>query len=237
VIEAIKLAAYSFNRRAKISWISSEEFEKNPDSLKELKEYDGIIVPGGFGNRGVEGKIKAIGYCRENKIPMFGLCLGLQLSVIEFARNVVGIKDATSREFDKKAKNAVIDVMEEQKKLLKEKHYGGTMRLGAYDCEVQEGTISNKAYKDWIPGAKGKYIISERHRHRYEVNNKYRDNLVKNGLIIAGINPKSDLVEIVEIKDHPFFVGTQFHPEFKSRPLRPHPLFKKFVEASVKKSA
>ena len=229
VIEAVKHAAFSKDRKANITWISAEEFEKDPKALKELDKFAGIIVPGGFGNRGVEGKIKAIGYCRENKIPMFGLCLGLQLSVIEFARNVVGIKDATSREFDKKAKNAVIDVMEEQKKLLKEKHYGGTMRLGAYDCELAPGTISHKAY--------GQDLISERHRHRYEVNNKYREDLVKNGLTIAGINPKSDLVEIIEIKDHPFFVGTQFHPEFKSRPLRPHPLFKKFVEAAIRKSA
>lgn len=229
VIEAVKHAAFSKDRKANITWISAEEFEKDPKALKELDKFAGIIVPGGFGNRGVEGKIKAIGYCRENKIPMFGLCLGLQLSVIEFARNVVGIKDATSREFDKKAKNAVIDVMEEQKKLLKEKHYGGTMRLGAYDCELAPGTISHKAY--------GQDLISERHRHRYEVNNKYREDLVKNGLTIAGINPKSDLVEIIEIKDHPFFVGTQFHPEFKSRPLRPHPLFKKFIEVAIKKSA
>jgi len=150
VIESIKHAAFSQNRKANISWISSEDFEKNPDSLKELKNYDGIIVPGGFGNRGVEGKIKAIGYCRQNKIPFLGLCLGLQLSVIEFARNVAGIDGATSREFNKNAKNLVIDVMQEQKKLLKEKHYGGTMRLGAYDCQVQPGTISHKAYADWV---------------------------------------------------------------------------------------
>ena len=166
---------------------------------------------------------------------MFGLCLGLQLSVIEFARNVVGIKDATSREFDRNAKNPVIDVMAEQKKLLKEKKYGGTMRLGAYDCEVQPGTISHEAYKDWVVNApKGPYIISERHRHRYEVNNDYRNVLKDKGLIIAGVNPKKDLVEIIELKDHPFFVGTQFHPEFKSRPLKPHPLFKEFIKAAIK---
>jgi CTP synthase len=234
VIEAIKHAAFSQNRKAKISWISSEGFEKNPKSLKELDKYDGIIVPGGFGNRGIEGKIKAIEYCRKNKIPFFGLCLGLQLSVIEFARDVAGIKDATSREFDKNAKNPVIDVMQEQKKLLKEKHYGGTMRLGAYDCQIQDGTISHGAYKDWVPGAKGPYMISERHRHRYEVNNDYRDILQEKGLIIAGVNPKKNLVEIIEIKNHPFFVATQFHPEFKSRPLKPHPLFKEFIKAAVK---
>jgi len=237
VLESIKHAAFSQNRKADISWISSEDFEKNPADLKELNKYDGIIVPGGFGNRGVEGKIKAIEYCRKNKIPFFGLCLGLQLSVIEYARNVVGIKDATSREFDKNAKNPVIDVMQEQKELLKQKHYGGTMRLGAFDCQLQDGTISHKAYKDWAGDVKGPYMISERHRHRYEVNNDYRDILRDNGLTIAGVNPKKDLVEIVEIKDHPFFVGTQFHPEFKSRPLKPHPLFKEFIKAAIKRQS
>jgi len=234
VIESIKHAAFSQNRRAEISWLSSEDFEKNPEALKELDQYDGIVVPGGFGNRGVEGKILAIEYCRKNKIPFFGLCLGLQLATIEFARNVCGIKNATSREFDKNPENPIIDIMEQQKKLLQEKHYGGTMRLGAYDCEVQPDTISYEAYKDWAKNANGPYIISERHRHRYEVNNKYRDSLKERGLIIAGINPKADLVEIIEIKDHPFFVGTQFHPEFKSRPLKPHPLFKEFIKAAAK---
>ncbi len=228
VIEAVKHAAFSQNRKAKISWISSEKFEKNPHSLKELKKYAGIIVPGGFGNRGVEGKIKTIGYCRKNKIPLLGLCFGLQLSVIEFARNVCKIKDAASREFNKKAKNPVIDVMQEQKELLKEKHYGGTMRLGAYDCKLTLGTISQKAYKE--------SLISERHRHRYEVNNDYREILEKNGLVVAGVNPKKNLVEIIEIKSHPFFVATQFHPEFKSRPLRPHPLFKEFLKSAIKRS-
>lgn len=226
VIEAIKHAAFSQNRKANISWISSEDFEKNTESLGELKKYAGIIVPGGFGNRGVEGKIKAIEYCRKNKIPFLGLCLGLQLSVIEFSKNVCGIKDATSREFDKNAKNPVIDVMEGQKELLKEKRYGGTMRLGAYDCELKPGTISHKAYK--------KSTISERHRHRYEVNNDYIKILEDKGLIVAGVNPKQNLVEIIEIKDHPFFVASQFHPEFKSRPLKPHPLFKEFIKAALR---
>lgn len=234
VIEAIKHAAFSQNRKAKISWISSEEFEKDPKSLKGLKNYDGIIVPGGFGNRGIEGKVKAIEYCRKNKIPFLGLCLGLQLSVIEFARNVAGIKNATSREFEKNAKNPVIDVMEEQKHLLKEKHYGGTMRLGAYDCEIQPGTTSYRAYKDWVKAENKPYIISERHRHRYEVNNHYREELEKNGLIMAGVNKKKNLVEIIEIKNHPFFVATQFHPEFKSRPLKPHPLFREFIKVAIK---
>ena len=234
VIEAIKHAAFLQNRKAKISWISAEEFEKNPKSLEELKKYSAIIVPGGFGNRGTEGKIKAIEYCRKNKIPFLGLCLGLQLSVIEFARNVAGIKDATSREFNKNAKNPVIDVMEEQRELLKEKHYGGTMRLGAYDCEVQPDTKSHELYKDWNKAGKEAYTISERHRHRYEINNDYRELLEKNGLVMAGINQKKNLVEIIEIKDHPFFIATQFHPEFKSRPLKPHPLFKGLIKAAIK---
>jgi CTP synthase len=235
VLESVKHAAYSLNQKPVIEWLDADTYEKDSAKLAELKKYNGIIVPGGFGNRGVEGKIMAIGYCRKNKIPFFGLCLGLQLSVIEFARNIVGIKDATSREFDRNAKNPVIDVMQEQKELLKEKHYGGTMRLGAFDCDVQEDTISHKAYKDWVGEVKGPYMISERHRHRYEVNNDYRDILKDNGLIIAGVNPKKDLIEIIELKDHPFFVATQFHPEFKSRPLKPHPLFKAFIRAAIKK--
>jgi CTP synthase len=234
VLESVKHAAYFWGQKPVIEWLDSDTYEKNPAELNELKKYDGIIVPGGFGNRGVEGKIKAIEYCRKNKIPFLGLCLGLQLATIEFSRNVCGIKDATSREFDKKAKNPVIDVMEEQKSMLEHRHYGGTMRLGAYDCEIQPGTISYKAYKDWVPNAKGAYIISERHRHRYEVNDEYRDTLIKNGLVIAGINPKSNLFEIIELKDHPFFVATQFHPEFKSRPLKPQPLFKEFIKSAIK---
>lgn len=226
VLEAIKHAAFSFDRKANITWISSEEYEKNPKALAELKKFDGIIIPGGFGNRGVEGKIKAIQYCRENKIPFFGLCLGLQLSVIEFARHVCGLTDATSAEFKTKSKNYIIDVMPEQKVLLKEKRYGGTMRLGAYNCRLKPGTVAFKAY--------GQADISERHRHRYEVNNDYRDILEKNGLVFSGMNPEKDLVEIIEIKDHPFFVATQFHPEFKSRPLRPQPLFKAFMKAAIK---
>jgi len=233
VLESVKHAAYFWQRKPIIEWLDSDTYEKDSKKLDELKKYDGIIVPGGFGNRGVEGKIKAIKYCRENKIPFLGLCLGLQLSVIEFARDVVGIKDATSREFDKNAKNPVIDVMQEQKELLKEKNYGGTMRLGAYDCQVQDNTISHRAYKDWVKDTKGAYMISERHRHRYEVNNDYRDILKKNGLVMAGVNPKKDLVEIIELKNHPFFVASQFHPEFKSRPLKPHPLFKEFIKAAI----
>jgi CTP synthase len=229
VLESIKHAAYFWNQEPVIEWLSADAYEKDPKSLKELKQYDGIIVPGGFGNRGIEGKIKAIEFCRKEKIPFLGLCLGMQLAIIEFARNKCGIKNATSAEFVDKSKNAekIIDVMPEQKALLKEKKYGGTMRLGAYDCKLVPGTISSKAY--------GVELISERHRHRYELDNKYRELLEKNGLIVAGINPQRDLVEIIEIKDHPFFVASQFHPEFKSRPLRPHPLFREFIKAAIQR--
>lgn len=234
VLESIKHAAYFLHKNPVISWLDSDVYEKDKKKLQELKNFDGIVVPGGFGNRGVEGKIKAIEYCRVNKIPFLGLCLGLQLSVIEFARNVAGIKNATSREFDKNAKNPVIDVMQEQKELILDKKYGGTMRLGAYDCQIQENTISYKAYKDWTDSVKGPYIISERHRHRYEVNNDYRKILQEKGLVVAGINLKKDLIEIIELKNHPFFVATQFHPEFKSRPLNPHPLFLGLIKAAGK---
>jgi CTP synthase len=229
VIEAVKHACFPQHRKPVITWISAEDFEKDAKSLSQLKKFDGIIVPGGFGNRGVEGKILAIQYCRENNLPMFGLCLGLQLSVIEFARHVCQLPDATSAEFKHKSKNLIIDVMPEQKILLKEKKYGGTMRLGAYDCELSPGTISLKAY--------GKKHISERHRHRYEVNNDYRQLLEEKGMVVAGVNPQKDLVEIIELKNHPFFVATQFHPEFKSRPLSPHPLFKAFIKAAVEHKA
>jgi len=227
VIEAVRHAAFFFGKKAKITWISAGEFEKNPKTLSKLKNFNGIVVPGGFGNRGVEGKMKVIEYCRKNKIPFLGLCLGMQLAVIEFARNVCKINDATSAEFKKPSKNIVIDVMTEQKVLLKEKKFGGTMRLGAYNCKLKLGTISHKAY--------AKSNISERHRHRYELNNKYRETLVKNGMTISGINPEKDLVEIIEISNHPFFVASQFHPEFKSRPLNPHPLFREFIRASFMK--
>jgi len=225
VLESIKHAAYFYRMKPVITWLDSSVYEKSPAKLSELKEFGGIIVPGGFGNRGVEGKIKAIQYCRENKIPFFGLCLGLQLSVIEFARNVAGIKNASSCEFSQHTKDPVIDIMEQQKKVLKAGRYGGTMRLGAYDCQLMPGTVSQKAYKS--------NAISERHRHRYEVNNYYREILEKKGLVVAGINLVLDLVEIIEIKAHPFFVATQFHPEFKSRPLRPHPLFREFIKTAI----
>ncbi|MCX6720435.1 MAG: CTP synthase [Candidatus Staskawiczbacteria bacterium] len=229
VLESVKHAAYSLKKKPVISWLDADSYESSPAKLSELKSFDGIIVPGGFGNRGIEGKIKAIEYCRVNKIPYFGLCYGMQLACIEFARNVAGLKDANTTEIDRKTKNPVIDLMPEQKILIEEKRYGGSMRLGAYPCKLIKGTNAFKAY--------GQENISERHRHRFEFNNNYREVLSSKGLIISGINADRDLVEIVEIKDHPFFVGTQFHPEFKSRPLKPHPLFKEFIKAAIKKHA
>ena len=234
VIEAIKHSSFFFKRKPEITWLSAEKYEKSPKSLKELEEFDGIIVPGGFGTRGTEGKIKAIEFCRKNKIPFLGLCLGMQLAVVEFARNACKMEKAHSTELDKNTNSPVIDVMDEQKELLKEKNYGGTMRLGAYKCKIMPDTISYRAYKEKISKIQRSFIISERHRHRYELNNNFRESLIKNGLIMAGINPEKDLVEIIEIKDHPFFLATQFHPEFKSRPLNPHPLFKEFIKACIK---
>ena len=227
VIESVKHAAYSWRKKPVIEWLDSDTYEKDPAKLKELKQYDGIIVPGGFGNRGIEGKIRAIEYCRKNKIPYFGLCYGMQLACIEFARNVAGLADANTTEIDPKTKNPIIDIMPEQKNLIRENRYGGSMRLGAYPCRLIKNTKAYQAY--------GQENISERHRHRFEFNNDYRSILENKGLIISGINPERDLVEIIELKDHPFFVGTQFHPEFKSRPLKPHPLFREFVKAAIKK--
>lgn len=227
VIEAIKHACWYFKRKPAIEWLDAEEYEKNPKKVRELKDFSGIIVPGGFGGRGIEGKIKAIEFCRKNKIPYLGLCLGMQLAVVEFARNVCRLKKANSTEFDPKTPYPVIDLMPEQKVLLKEKKYGGTMRLGDYKCQLKRGTKSYFAY--------GKVReVFERHRHRYELNNEFREILEKKGMVFAGINPHQNLVEIIELKDHPFFVGTQFHPEFKSRPIRPHPLFREFIKAAIK---
>lgn len=227
VIEAIKHASWHYKRKPEISWLSAENYESGSRSLKELKKYDGIIVPGGFGSRGIEGKIKAIEFCRKQKIPYLGLCLGMQLAVVEFARNICGLKGANSTEFNPKTKYPVIDVMLEQKALIREKKYGGTMRLGGYKCELKKGSRSWKAY------GRTKYV-SERHRHRYELNNEFREVLEAKGMVMAGINPERDLVEIIELKNHPFFIASQFHPEFKSRPLRPHPLFREFIKAAIK---
>ncbi len=225
VIEAIKHAAYFLKRKPEIFWLSAEKYEKSPKDLQELKKFDGVIVPGGFGSRGVEGKIKAIEFCRKQKIPFLGLCFGMQLAVIEFARNVCGLKNASSTEFSKNSTEPIIDVMPEQKTLLKERRYGGTMRLGAYKCEIRPKTASFRAY--------GTNNVFERHRHRYELNNAYRKALEDWGMVMAGINPEKDLVEIIKLFDHPFFLAVQFHPEFKSRPLRPHPLFREFIKAAI----
>ncbi len=226
VIEAAKHAALYNGAYPVLEWVDSEEFEQNPAKLKKLEKYDGVIVPGGFGTRGVEGIIKAIEFVRKKKIPYLGLCYGMQLATVEFVRNVIGKTDATTVEMNPDAKEPVIHINPNQAKNVKEKRYGGTMRLGAYDCVLEKDSKVYKAYE--------KRKISERHRHRYEFNNDYRKLIDKAGLKIVGVNPESDLVEIVELENHPFFVGTQFHPEFKSRPMNPHPLFREFVATALK---
>ena len=229
VIESVKHAAAALGRAPEIVWLASEQFEKEPKSLSQLSGYDGVIVPGGFGSRGIEGKIAAIRYCREKKIPYFGLCYGMQLMVAEFARSA-GMKDANTTEINPRTAHPVIDVMPEQKKNLKEKHYGATMRLGAYPAKLKPGTVAADAY--------GKRLVSERHRHRYEVNPDYIARLEKKGLVFSGISPDRRLMEIAELprEKHPFFLGTQFHPEFKSRPLAPHPLFREFLRAAANRA-
>jgi CTP synthase len=229
VIEAIKYSAYASGRKPVLSWLSSTTFEKDPNKLKELSGYDGIIVPGGFGTRGVEGLISVIQYARKNKIPYFGLCYGMQLLVIEYARNVLGLKDAHTREVNPKSTNIIIDIMESQKENVATKRMGGSMRLGAYTAILKKGSIASKAY--------GKTEVSERHRHRYEVNNDYVERLEKAGLVFSGKSPDGHLCEVAELKtsEHPFFLGTQYHPEFLARPLDPHPLFTAFIKACIKK--
>ncbi len=226
VIESLKHAAWANGVKPKLDWINSKEFEKDPKALERLKEYDGILVPGGFGSSGIEGKIKVIEFVREHKIPYFGLCYGMQLAVIEFTRNVLGLKDAHTTEVNPKTKNPVIHIMAEQVEKVAKKDLGGTMRLGSYPCVLVPGLKVASAY--------GTRKISERHRHRYEYNNEYRKQLEDAGLKVAGLYPEKDLVEIVELEGHPWFVGTQFHPEFQSSPLNPHPLFKDFIAAALK---
>ena len=223
VSESLKHAGYSNNVKIKINWVDSEKLEKNNNLKDVFKNSSGIIVPGGFGSRGIEGKIMAINYARTNNIPFLGICLGMQLAVIEFARNVCGLSDASSTEFDERCNNPVIDLMLEQKEIVNK---GGTLRLGNYDCKIIKDTL---AYKDYQQD-----LIKERHRHRYELNNRYRELLEKNGMIFSGINEKADLVEIIELKNHPHFIACQFHPEFKSRPTKPHPLFNSFISESIK---
>jgi len=235
VIEAVKHAAFHQKHKPIIEWIDAEEFdpakkEKARENLKKLGEYDGIIVPGGFGSRGVEGIIAAIEYARENKIPYLGLCYGMQLAMVEYARHVLGLSGAHTTEIEKKTPHPVIDVMPEQKKNLEESNYGATMRLGAYPAVLLKGSIAERAYK--------KEKISERHRHRYEVNPEYVEKLKKGGIVFSGVSPDRVLMEIAELptKVHPFFLGTQFHPELQSRPLGPHPLFMAFIKAAIARS-
>ena len=227
VIEAVKFSAFAQGAKPNLTWISSQHFETGKMKLSELKKYDGVIVPGGFGTTGIEGKIKAIEYIRKNKIPYFGLCYGMQLAVVEFARNVVGVKGATTREMDKHAEHQVITIMEDQKEKLKNKNYGGTMRLGVYPAYLKPGTIARGAYKS--------EIVEERHRHRYEVNPDYIEAIETAGLTFSGVSPDKKLMEICELpkSEHPFFVGTQFHPELQARPLDPHPLFTAFIKAAL----
>ncbi|WP_243373047.1 CTP synthase [Geotalea sp. SG265] len=219
--EALTHGGIANDCRVHLTYLDSEKIEQEGiDGL--LEDVDGILVPGGFGERGTEGKIKAIEFARTRKIPFFGICLGMQMAVVEYARNVCGLEDAFSSEFKPDCLNPVIHLMEEQKGVSRK---GGTMRLGAYPCTLAKGSFAQKAY--------GTLEISERHRHRYEFNNKNRNILVEKGLVLSGIYKEGDLVEIVEITDHPWFVGCQFHPEFKSKPLNPHPLFKAFVAAAL----
>ncbi len=222
IAEAFVHAGAQNHCKVKVKWISSEDI--NVSSVQDiLSNLDGVLVAPGFGERGMEGKIEAIKYVRENKIPFFGICLGMQCCVIEFARHVAGLQDASSTELNPNTKYPVIDMMEEQKKITSK---GGTMRLGSYTCKIKKGSKAHQVY--------GETTIQERHRHRYEFNNKYLEKLEEAGLKATGINPDSGLVEIVELKDHPWFIGVQYHPELKSTVMNPHPLFVKFVEAAIK---
>lgn len=221
IYEALIHGGIANDSQMKIKKVESEDISAD-GADKHLKNVDGILVPGGFGYRGIEGKIKAIRYARENRIPFFGICLGMQTAVIEFARSVCGLKGANSTEFNKKTQSPVISLLEEQRKV---KAKGGTMRLGAYPCKLKKGTRAYAAY--------GTQQVFERHRHRYEFNNAFKAEMEKKGLIVAGIYPNKNLVEIIELRDHPWFVACQFHPEFRSKPDKAHPLFREFIQASL----
>ena len=223
VMESFVHAGVENNARVNVKWVKTEKIKDTQSAQKEFEDVDGILLLPGFGSRGAEGKIQSSKYARESGIPFLGICLGLQCAVIDFARHVCGLKDANSTEFDKKTKYPIIDLMESQRAI---KVKGGTMRLGAYDCDLKPGTKTYKAYK--------KKKISERHRHRYEVNNRYRGKLEKNGLIFSGVNTDLGVVEAIEIADHPWFVAGQFHPELKSRVNKAHPLFREFIKAAIK---
>ena len=225
VVESLKHAGAALGTSIDLKWISSEDicvdFQKANDAMADV---DGLVIPGGFGIRGVEGKINVINIARTTNTPFLGLCLGMQCAVIEYARNAAGLKNANSTEFDPETPYPVIDLMREQEEVV---DYGGTMRLGAYDCHLQPGTLAEKIY--------GKGIISERHRHRYEVNNFFREKLAETGLTFSGLSPDRKLVEMIELKDHKYFIASQFHPEFKSRPENPHPLFYGLVKAALER--
>lgn len=227
IIEALKYSAIAQGKKAKLVWLSATTFEGKNPPLAELIGFDGILVPGGFGSRGVEGKLNVIRFAREHKLPYFGICYGMQLAVIEYARNILGFKDATSREIDPKSKHIIIDIMEGQKENIEKGNLGGSMRLGAYPAVLRKGSIVAKAY--------GSEKVIERHRHRFEVNPEYVDALEEKGLVFSGKSPDGLLMEIAELPAsvHPFFVGTQFHPEFEARPLHPHKLFSAFVKAAI----
>ncbi|MBO3840060.1 MAG: CTP synthase [Thermoproteota archaeon] len=229
VIEAVKHACAANFLKPAFKFIDSMDFEEDSEKLSILNELDGVIIPGGFGTKGIEGKIAAIKYVREKKIPFLGLCLGLQLAVVEYARNIIGLEKANSTEFDPDTPNPVIDILPEQKEILRESRYGASMRLGAYPAVLKPGTLVYRLYGN-VP------VVYERHRHRYEVNPKYHEALQEHGMVFSGVSPDGRLVEFIELKDHPFFVATQAHPEFKSRPLKPAPLFKGFIEACIKNS-
>lgn len=229
VIEATKYSAYKLGVKPKLSWLNSKDLESGEKEISMLKNFDGIIVPGGFGESGIEGKLKAIKFARENKIPYLGLCYGMQLAVIEYAINVLGLKDANTTEIDPNSKNPVIDIMSDQKKNMEDEKYGGTMRLGAYKAVLGKGTIAQAAY--------GEDEVWERHRHRYEVNLDYIKKIESSGMVFSGKSLDGTLMEIAELPKsaHPFFLGTQFHPEFKARPLHPHPLFTEFMKAVIER--
>src|SRR5690606_27005743 len=221
IAEALCHGGIANDARVEVEWISAEDVEAH-GAAHCLEGLEAILVPGGFGDRGVEGKIETARYCRENGIPYFGICLGMQCAVIEFARNVCGLEGAHTSEIDPDTPHPVIDLMPEQQNV---KNLGGTMRLGAYPCVLQEGTKARELY--------GQPVVKERHRHRYEVNNAYRDLLSQHGMIFSGLSPDERFVEVIELKDHPWFIACQFHPELKSRPNRPHPLFQGFVKAAL----
>jgi CTP synthase len=229
IIEALKHAGIAHKAQVELTWLDSTDFEESPEKLAELDDYQGVLVPGGFGSRGIEGKIAVIGYCRANNIPFFGICYGMQLAVVEFARNVLGLLEAHTVEVSPKTPYKLIDILPEQKEKLRQRDYGGSMRLGSYEAHLTKGSMAAELY--------GKNVIHERHRHRYEVNPEYLDALRDAGLVLSGLSPDKTLAEIIElpVEMHPFFIATQFHPEFQSSLIKPHPIFTAFVAAALKR--